>query len=73
MAALSSGFVLSADATTDATLKAVILLAVMVAVDVAWLLAGSALARAMRNPKTSRAINVAFAVALLASVAAGLL
>jgi threonine/homoserine/homoserine lactone efflux protein len=73
MAALSSGFALSVDGTADAALKAAILLAVMVAVDVAWLLAGSALAHAMRNPRASRAINIAFAVALLASVAAGLL
>jgi threonine/homoserine/homoserine lactone efflux protein len=73
MAALSSGFVLAADAATDGTIKAVVLLAVMIAVDLAWLLAGSALARAMRKPSTSRAINIVFAVALLASVAASLL
>lgn len=73
MAALSSGFVLSADQATDAAIKAVILVAVMIAVDIAWLLAGSALARTMRNPAWSRAINVTFAVALLASVAVSLL
>jgi len=71
MAALSSGFVLSADGRTDAALKAAILLLVMILVDLAWLLAGSALARAMRNPGWSRAINILFALALLASVAAG--
>jgi threonine/homoserine/homoserine lactone efflux protein len=47
----------------------VVLLAVMLAVDIAWLLAGSALAGAMRNPAAARAINVVFAVALLASLA----
>jgi len=73
MAALSSGFVLSPDGIRDAILKATILLAVMIAVDMAWLLAGSALARTMRKPTWSRAINIAFAVALLASVAASLL
>lgn len=73
MAALSSGFVLAADTATDATLKAAILLAVMIVVDVAWLLAGSALARVMCKPAWSRAINIVFAVALLASVAAGLI
>jgi threonine/homoserine/homoserine lactone efflux protein len=73
MAALSSGFVLAGDPIGDALLKAGILLAVMIAVDLAWLLAGSALARAMRDPDWSRAINIAFAVALLASVAAGFL
>jgi threonine/homoserine/homoserine lactone efflux protein len=73
MAALSSGFVLGAEPTTDALLKGAILLAVMIAVDLAWLLAGSALARIMRNPSWSRAINIVFALALLASVAAGFL
>ena len=73
MAALSSGFVLSPDGPRDAVLKASILLAVMIAVDLAWLLTGSALAHAMREPKWSRAINIAFAVALLASVAVSLL
>ena len=73
MAALSSGFVLAAAPISDALLKAGILLAVMIVVDLAWLLAGSALARTMRNPTWSRAINIVFAVALLASVAAGFL
>ena len=73
MAALSSGFVLAAAPISDALLKAGILLAVMIVVDLAWLLAGSALARTMRNPGWSRAINIMFAVALLASVVAGLL
>jgi threonine/homoserine/homoserine lactone efflux protein len=73
MAALSSGFLLAADYATDAWLKAVILLAIMIVVDLAWLLAGSALARTMRRPRTSRLINVVFAIALLSSVAAGLL
>ena len=50
MAALSSGFVLAAAPISDALLKAGILLAVMIVVDLAWLLAGSALARTMRNP-----------------------
>jgi threonine/homoserine/homoserine lactone efflux protein len=73
MAALSSGFALAAAPIVDALLKAGILLAVMIVVDLAWLLAGAALARTMRNPAWSRAINIAFAVALLASVAAGFL
>jgi threonine/homoserine/homoserine lactone efflux protein len=73
MAALSSGFALFPDNATDAAIKALILLAVMIAVDLAWLLAGAALARAMRKPAWSRAINVTFALALLASVVAGFL
>ena len=73
MASLASGFVLSPDRATDTAAKAVVLLVVMILVDLAWLLAGSALARAMRRPAWSRAINIVFALALLASVAAGFL
>jgi threonine/homoserine/homoserine lactone efflux protein len=73
MAALSSGFALSADGMTDALAKAAVLLAVMIVVDIAWLLAGSALARVMRKPAWSRAINIVFALALLASVGVGFL
>ena len=73
MAALASGFALATDEMTDAAAKATVLLFVMILVDLAWLLAGSALARVMRNPGWSRAINIVFALALLASVAAGFL
>jgi threonine/homoserine/homoserine lactone efflux protein len=71
MAALTSGFVLAGEPNANALFKGSILLAVMVAVDLAWLLAGSGLARVMRKPAWSRVINVTFALALLASVAAG--
>lgn len=73
MAALTSGFVLATAPGADALLKAAILLGVMIVVDFAWLLAGSVLARTMRDPAWSRAINIVFAVALLASMAAGFL
>jgi threonine/homoserine/homoserine lactone efflux protein len=43
----------------------------MVVVDLAWLLAGAILARVMRRPRLNRAINIAFAIALVASVATG--
>ncbi len=45
---------------------------VVTAVNVAWLLAGAALTRFFRDPRTNRAINVAFAVLLVASVALAL-
>jgi threonine/homoserine/homoserine lactone efflux protein len=73
MAALASGFVLSPDRTSDTAVKAVVLLVVMILVDLAWLFAGSALARVMCRRAWSRAINIVFALALLASVAAGFL
>jgi threonine/homoserine/homoserine lactone efflux protein len=56
----------------DAALKATILLALMIAVDLAWLSAGAALTRLFREPRTNRAINVTFAVLLVASVAVAL-
>jgi threonine/homoserine/homoserine lactone efflux protein len=74
MVALFSGFALVQDRLAlDAALKAGVLLAIIVAVDVAWLLVGAALTRLFRDPRTNRAINIAFAVLLLASVAAALL
>jgi threonine/homoserine/homoserine lactone efflux protein len=74
MAALFSGFVLVGGRPAwDAGLKALILLAIMLVVDLAWLLAGAALARAVRRPRVARAINVSFAALLVASVALALL
>jgi len=70
MAALFSGFVLVRDGpAADIAAKTVILLTVMIAVDLAWLLLGSALTRTLRHPALGRAINIAFAVLLVASVA----
>jgi threonine/homoserine/homoserine lactone efflux protein len=74
MAALFSGFVLVKDRPDlDVALKLSVVLAVIVAVNIAWLMAGAALTRFFRDPRTNRIVNVAFAVALLASVAAALL
>ncbi len=74
MAALFSGFVLVRERLElDAALKAIVLLAIMIAVNIVWLLVGAALTRLFREPRTNRAINVGFAVLLLASVAAALL
>jgi len=74
MAALFSGFVLVRERLAlDAVAKATLLLALMIAVNVAWLLTGAALTRLFRQPRTNRAINLAFAALLLASVAVALL
>jgi threonine/homoserine/homoserine lactone efflux protein len=74
MAALFSGFVLVRERLAlDAVLKAAVLLAIMLAVNLAWLLLGAALTRLFRDPRTNRAINVAFAALLLISVAGALL
>jgi len=73
MAALFSGFVLVRERLAlDAALKAIVLLAIIIAVNIVWLLIGAALTRLFRNPRTNRAINIAFAVLLIASVAGAL-
>jgi threonine/homoserine/homoserine lactone efflux protein len=70
MAALYSGFTLLPDRlAVDVTLKLVVLTVVIAAVNVAWLIAGAALTRFFRDPRTNRIINVAFALSLVASVA----
>ena len=70
MAALYSGFVLvSGRLAVDIAAKMVMLTLIMVAVNVAWLLAGAMLTRFFREPRGNRAINIAFAVLLVASVA----
>jgi threonine/homoserine/homoserine lactone efflux protein len=74
MAALFSGFVLiRAAPALDATVKLMVLLAVIVSVNAAWLFSGAALTRCFRDPRTNRAINVTFALLLVASVAVALL
>lgn len=74
MAALFSGFVLVARSPVqDALLKALIVTAIMIAVDLAWLSVGAALTRLFQHPTLNRAINLAFAALLLASVVFALL
>jgi len=74
MAALFSGFVLIPQRLAlDAAAKAIVLAAIIAAVNIAWLVAGTALTRFLREPRANRAINVAFAVLLLASVGFALL
>jgi threonine/homoserine/homoserine lactone efflux protein len=74
MAALFAGFVLvDQQPALDAALKAAILIVVILIVNTAWLYAGAALTRFMREPKTNRAINVTFAVLLLVSLGLALL
>ncbi|MGE0715444.1 MAG: LysE family translocator [Alphaproteobacteria bacterium] len=68
MAALFSGFVLMPGRpAADVAVKIAVLSAIVITVNVAWLAAGAALTGAFRRPAWNRAINVAFAVLLLAS------
>ena len=69
MAALFSGFVLMHERLVfDVAVKMAVLFVIITAVNIAWLLAGAVLTRFFREPRTNRAINVTFAVLLVASV-----
>ena len=71
MGALFSGFVLiPGDPLAGNALKVALLAPFALAVNTGWMTAGAALARAMHEPRTSRALNIGFAVLLLVSVAA---
>jgi threonine/homoserine/homoserine lactone efflux protein len=73
MAALYSGFVLvQGRLALDIAAKTIVLSLIITAVNIAWLLAGAALTRFFREPGANRAINVAFAALLVASVALAL-
>ena len=74
MAALFSGFILiRARPELDAALKLSVLSVIVVSVNAAWLFAGAALTRYFREPRTSRIVNVTFAILLVASVGAAFL
>ena len=69
MAALFSGFVvIDGRLALDAAAKIAILTAVIVSVNFVWLLAGAALTRFFRDPRSNRAINVVFAGLLVVAV-----
>lgn len=72
--ALFSGFNLIPQAPfSSALVKALVCFAVICIVNPTWLLAGSALRRHLRDRRTSRLINIGFAVLLLLSVVAALM
>lgn len=55
----------------EAGIKIAVLTTMIVVIHVAWLVAGASFARLLRHPVASRAINIAFALVLLATVAFG--
>ena len=68
MLALFSGHSLLQDRIlADAALKIGVVMGIILLVNLVWLYVGAFLARYFRSPRASRAINVAFAVLLLAS------
>lgn len=73
MTALFSGFTLAQGGfVLDIAAKLGLLTMIIGAVDLGWLLAGAALTRLYRDPAANRAINIAFALLLLASAALAL-
>ena len=70
MAALFSGFVLvPGDPIANGALKAGLLIPFALVANTTWMIAGASLARALRDARTSRILNVVFAVLLVVSVA----
>ena len=74
MAALFSSFILIRERLAlDVAVKIVVLSVIIASVNIAWLIAGAALTRFFRDPRTNRIINVSFAILLIASVGVALL
>lgn len=70
MAALSSSFTLVPGTLwSDAIAKMILVAATIIPVNIAWSLLGVTMTRWLRDPRAARAINIVFAIALLASVA----
>lgn len=70
MSALATGFTLATgQPTVDLTLKLAVLFVILCLVALAWLLLGAAMTRFVRRPAAGRAVNVTFAVLLIASAA----
>ena len=69
MAALFSSFVLAPENPhADVAAKIVVLAAIIVTVALGWLVGGAALTRMFQTPAANRAVNLAFAALLLASL-----
>jgi len=69
MAALFSGFAIVGSAPAEVVVKLALLIAIIMAVNIAWLIAGQGLTRFLRDPRTSRLVNLALAALLIASLA----
>lgn len=70
MAAMFSGHaLLPANPVTDALFKAALLVATICVVNIAWLWIGAWMTQYLRDERTSRIVNITFAVLLIASVA----
>ncbi|HUJ76738.1 MAG TPA: LysE family translocator [bacterium] len=73
MAALQAGFVrVQALFPLELAFRLAALVGIMLAVNLIWLLIGTSLTRFCQNPRISRAVNVTWAVLLMASLALAL-
>jgi len=69
MAAMFSTFTLLNSSTmADGLLKAALLMLVIIFVNICWLFAGVAMTRFLQDERSSRLLNIVFAIALLLSV-----
>lgn len=74
MAALFSGHVLvDGNQLADSLWKAGLLITTIIVVNIAWLSVGAAMTSALQDRRTSRMVNIAFAILLLLSVAYAIL
>jgi threonine/homoserine/homoserine lactone efflux protein len=69
IAAVFASAHLTGSAATDAAAKVVVLTAMIVGINPTWLVAGASLAPLLRDPRRSRIVNVALAVALVVATA----
>jgi threonine/homoserine/homoserine lactone efflux protein len=69
IAAVFASAHLTGSAATDAAAKVVVLTAMIVVINPTWLVAGASLAPLLRDPRRSRIVNVALAVALVVATA----
>jgi threonine/homoserine/homoserine lactone efflux protein len=64
---MASTTLIGSGASADAALKWLLIVAVILVVDMAWVLLGAVLHRAVLPPRIERAMNIVFAAAILAA------
>lgn len=68
IAAVFASAHLAASPATDAAVKTSALILMIIVINTGWLIAGASLAPVLRDPRRSRVINIALAVALVAAM-----
>jgi len=67
IAAVFASAHVAAAATADATAKVAVLIAMIIVICTTWLVAGTAIAPLLREPRRARLVNAALAVGLIAA------